>query len=336
MTKQKSSINKAQRYGFMLIILGSLIYLCTFLETIISSPHWLNSFIKDFTQQLGIGLIVGGIISILLGLKDWQNHFLNQLKNIVLGQDYLKNLNEEELDNLQLGALKAKHKGGEIDREGSFIFYLQQRIQNYVGKAYREGIVQFMEVTELNSDDNKFQIKDRLVYVCRKVGDKFIEEANWLWEPHEIEEVKDARLVIKCNHDLTDCNNCSKNDNCKNNGEFILDFKTLEDNYKIDDDKIKGYQVKLKNLIELHDGIRVELTTTHIKLKESLIMWTMSHPSKDIDLTITYPKEYKAKEFIGGIEENEYIKNSENGILYYSIKGWILPRSGLAVTINKH
>lgn len=331
--KSRFTINKAQRYGFMLFILGTLIYTLTFLEAIFSLPIWLNSFIKDFTQQLGIGLIVGGIISIILGLKDWQNQFLNQLKSIVLSQDYLKNLSETELNNIQLGALKAKYKGGEIDREGSFIHYLQQRIQHYVGSAYREGIVQFMDIKEHDKDN--FRIKDRLVYVCRKVGDNYIETVGWQWEPHEINTVTDAKLVIKCNKDDKICNKCSKRDDCSPNGEIILDFNILEQKYRKDDNKICGYLIKLQDLIELHDGVRIELTTTHIKLKSSLIIWTMTHPSKDIDLTITYPKEYQTKEFIGGIEDNEYIKNSEEGILYYSIKGWILPRSGVSITINK-
>lgn len=328
-------MNKAQVYGMGFSLFGFVVYIMSYIDPILPTlPKWSLEFTTEFCKQVGMGLIVTGILSIILGLKDWQDYFRDRLKEIVLGKEYLGNLNESELNDIQLAALKAKYKGSEIDREDSFVSYLQNRIQHYIGKAYREGVVYVMNIQEHPTDPELWIAEDRLVFVCRKVGDDYVKDVKWLWEPYEIKDVTDAKLVIKCNYQFDECDNKECKNGCEKSREKVFDKKRL-DEFRYAKENHKGFVIPLENLVTLHDGIRLELTTTHELYKSSLITWAMTNPSKDIDITINYPKEYIAREFIGGIEDVEYIKSSKPGMLTYSLKGWLLPRSGIAVKITK-
>ncbi len=191
-----------------------------------------------------------------------------------------------------------------------------------------------MNIREHPANPELWIAEDRLVYVCRKVGDDYVKDVKWLWEPNEIKGVIDASLVVKCNYQFHECDNKKCKSNCDSSREKIFRKDQL-DQYSHDKNGRKGFIIPLEELVALHDGIRIELTTTHEMYKSSLITWAMTNPSKDIDIIINYPGGYIASEFIGGIEAAEYIKSSKPGMLSYSLKGWLLPRAGIAVKITE-
>ena len=61
-----------------------------------------------FLQAIGIALIGFGFVGMILETKDWRDYFESRIKDIVIQQDYLQNLDSPTLKNLETSVLKAR------------------------------------------------------------------------------------------------------------------------------------------------------------------------------------------------------------------------------------
>jgi hypothetical protein len=103
-------------------------------------PKTLKALSIDFLQVIGLALFMMGTLTVILQVRSWKDYFEDGLSRIVLKQEFLNNLSDEELLALQVKTLKASFKNLDIDREGSFLRYFQQDMNQYLGCPYREDV----------------------------------------------------------------------------------------------------------------------------------------------------------------------------------------------------
>lgn len=290
----------------------------------------------DLLLQLGLAFIGLGIVAIIIQFKDWKEYFQERLKEIVLKRSYLDTLNDKELSELQIDTLKAKYKGSDIDREGSFLHFFQKKIQYYISTPYRENVNSSISIKEIKDDDKHFIVYDTTSYVCRSIGDKIQSEVKWTYEPDEFYEVLDVELTLKCNGKYIDkCKeNCNGNSHCVN-GIISLNKDTLKDKFFVDEEHVKGYLVPLESILHPVDSLQVELVTCYKIKKWKMFTWAMTNPSKGINFTINFPEGYEFNTFVGGVEPREYSKNFNGNMYSFNHDGWFLPMTGLAWSLAK-
>lgn len=218
----------------------------------------------DLLLQLGLAFIGLGIIAIIMQFKDWKEYFQERLKEIVLQRSYLDTLNTKELTDLQIDTLKAKYKGSDIDREGSFLHFFQRKIQNYISCPYRENVNSSINIKEIPGDNLHFRVFDTTSYICRSIGDQIQEYVKWNYEPDEFAEILNVRLSLKCNGKYENkCENyCKDNIYCKD-GIINLEKEVLDKLFYVEDDHVNGYSVKLSEVLHPIDNLQVELITCY-------------------------------------------------------------------------
>lgn len=313
-------------FGFLVLLSSELFVFRNDYKLIVSS----------LLSQIGIALIIMGIIAIILQFKDMKSYFQDRLKEIVIQRSYLESLSDEELTTIQIDTLKAKYKNTDIDKEGSFLHYFQSKIQGYLEYPYRESVNSSLLIEIDEERPDCFKVYDNTTYLCRANGDKIQEEVKWMYEKDEFSDIYDVKLVLRCPIVLEhECNNnCYKDNECVS-GVITINKDELDAKFLLKDKPQEGYWVPFKNILWVKDLLHVELRTIYAIKRESLFSWAMTHPSKGITLTITYPNGYKLIPFVGGIEPREYT-NSFNGNMYvFKHDGWFLPRTGIAWNLIK-
>ena len=235
--------------------------------------------------------------------------------------------------------LKSKFKGSKIDKEDSFVFYMQKRIQHYIWKPYRENVNQLTVVTE--SDDENFLLEQNINYTFRKIGEEGIKHITWIWSKSDVNKVFKAEASIQCplseNCNQDTCNKEKSKNRVCNNGLIKIDKNIMDEKYdinKVDKENV-GYKIPLSDFVPDVDNLRIALTIKCNFSKKKIYGWDMADPSKDVEMTIIYPKEYIIDKHIGGVEPTEYMEDEGKGVYQFSLKGWILPRTGVAVIFVK-
>lgn len=328
------STKKILMAGTIWILIGIIVIL---LSQLYSQEKDLKLVAIDLSLQFGIAFVIMGIIAIIVQFKDWKVYFQERLKEIVMERAYLETLSDNEISSLQIDTLKAKYKTSNIDREGSFLHYFQQKIQDFINYPYRENVSSSTMIKEDKNNKGFFKVYESTTYICRSIGNNIQENVKWLYEEDEFVEVNDFKLRLKCPGILNKkCEiYCKDKKNC-NEGIITLDKKSIDQKYKQEeDDDIKGYVIPLKSLVEPLDHLQVELDTCVTMDLDRLFTWAMTHPSKGINFTITYPEGYKLHTFVGGIEPREYSNNHNDNMYIFTHDGWFLPRTGIAWSLSK-
>ncbi len=317
-------------WGFIWVLIGTLMLYVT--ESIFSTDK--SMVAENLFINISVGLIALGIVALILQLPDWRNYFQDRVKETVIDRTYLNSLSEEELSSLQISTLKAKYKNTDIDREGSFLQYFQKRIEDYIGKPYRENVNTAMVIKEHDSNPDFFVVTDSISYICRKLGSKIQEDVRWLYEHGEFEEIIDIVVILICpNSNQNNCSNSCK-DRCIE-GRITLTKETLDKDFFSNTEHESGYIVRLKELLPESDKIEVQMSTIYSIRKDRFFTWAMTHPSKNINFTIIYPDAYQIQTFVGGIEPKEYSKNIKSNMYVFNHQGWFLPRTGLAYLLKR-
>lgn len=324
--------NKVYELGRFWILVGVLLFVLSQLFIIRGDFY---AIIGRFCNDLGLAFIVFGIVSIILQFEDWKAYFQDRLKDIVVQRAYLESLSPEELTALQVATLKAKYKGTDIDREGSFLQYFQSKIQDYIGSPYRENVTSSFLIEEASEKTDCFLVYEDTAYTCRSLGDKIQDDARWTYEPDEFEEVVDISLILKCAHDkIDDCKNqCMSGSICEN-GIIKLQKDELKQYYN-EDVNLKGYYVPFNDLLNPKDGLQVHLSASYLIKSNRFFMWSMTNPSKGINFIITFPHSYTLNTFIVGLGPSEYTKNINGNMQVFKHEGWFLPRTGFVFNLVK-
>jgi len=308
--------------GLIFILLGVLLWvLAKLFVGIIIFP-----IIIDFLKNMGQALMCLGTITMLVDFPDWKNYFGDRLKDIVIKRKYLETLNKDELASMQIDIYKSIYKHSDLEKEDSFLRYLQSDIQHLIDSSYREHVSANIKVEESGDDDI---YTEKLSYTLRKVGGKIIDKIEWTWQEGELTHL-DYNILLKCPNKTLNkqfCT-CKDFDNCDKGFKRVAVEEFFKENKK---DNSKGYIVPLKDFVLLHDGIQVLLELKYSVGKNRMATWSMVEPSKDVSINLTYPSKYNLDSFVGGLNRQEYILSENNDNTYYFFReGWMLPRAGVS------
>jgi hypothetical protein len=264
-------------------------------------------------QTIGIALFGFGLFSIIVNSRNWSEYFSNRLRDVVIEQSYLNDLDVDTLKSLQVKVLKAFFRDPNIDKEGSFLNYFQTNLHKYISEPYREDVK--AEIDLRAEEDTGLKIFDRVTYNCREAGGILQNEVVWQADPNEFLSIESLKIEVKYPY----------------THEKKGDIDTLYDKKDLSSENPSDFRVAVslepyKNI----DGLTVIMEAIYIVDKDRFQYWQMSHPTKNFDLLISFPDQYSIQvkplvlhpELIQiGIEER-YAK-----ITYAS---WMLPQSGVA------
>mgnify|MGYP000044196633 CR=1 FL=1 len=291
--------------------------------------------ITQFFNQLGFALIAFGIVAIILQFKDWKLYFQRRLKDVVIERSYLNTLNNEQLAALQVETLKVQNEGTDIEREGSFLNYFQRKIRHYISSPYRENVTYWTVIKESKENAECFEVSEKVSYTCRSIGKDIQKEVKWTHEPGEFEKIHDIEFVFSCYKKIIDeCDeSCKAINECKD-GKLKLNKSSIE-KHPLNNGPEKGYKIKLKDILCPADHLKIEINANYIVKKNKIFNLHMAHPSKDITLTVSFPKEYELDCFVGGVEPPEYHKSIIENMFTFKHEDWLLPRCGISYNLTK-
>ena len=103
-------------YGWIVSIFGVSIILFDILYMSRFSIIWFDNLLNT----IGASLFCSGLLTIIIGLKDWKEYFSESVKDIIIRQEYLSKLSTEDLLEIQKKALKVRFDNNDIGAEDSF------------------------------------------------------------------------------------------------------------------------------------------------------------------------------------------------------------------------
>lgn len=335
-SKNKSSAGKntskdVYRSGRFWILLGLAVLLSSELFVYRES---LKIILSNILLQFGMAFIVMGVVSIIIQFDDIKEYFQSRLKEIVMQRSYIEGLNDSELNSLQIDTLKAIYKNTDIDKDGSFLQYFQTKIQDYIGRPYRENVSSSILIEENENDISSFVVYDTTIYTCRAVNGHIQEYVKWLYEDNEFESVDDVKLIFRCEESKNEqcADKCNNKNKCED-GVIIINKDKLNEDYFTG--KPNGYIIKIEDIITANDKLQIELVTKYVIKKTNMFNWAMTNPSRSVTFTITYPDGYMLQEFVAGIEPREFTSNRNGNMYIFKHEGWFLPRTGISWIIFK-
>jgi len=322
--------------GFVWILIGFLLVVTKlYLDSLVFHAN-IILYLKELIVQLGIAFLTMGIISIIVQFKEWKSYFQERLKDIVMDQSYLNNLNKEELLNIQINILKSLYKGSDIEKVGSFSQYLQTRIQRHVCTPFRDHVGYSVDILECDNDPDCFIVNETLTYTCKSVNNIIQDDIYWTWTDDEIKELISVDISVKCPdyfHNIY-CQKCKSNNNCTS-GIISLTKKHLDENYKtVESNRYHGYAIKIDDIVKPVDGLQITILSSIKSRKNTLFSWSMIIPTKDITMFIKFPNGYKLESFIGGLENIEYSETFNGNMYTFVREGWLLPMAGIAFKLT--
>jgi hypothetical protein len=269
-----------------------------------------HSVIK-LLELTGIACFVLGIIHILVETESWSEYFRERLREIVIQQAYLNTLDKERLAVLQTSVLKAQFKDTQVDREGSFLSYLNTNLHPYIANPYREDVAAELIYTDAG---DCWSVFDRVTYVCRKSASGIQQNVEGGVDPEEYVSIENFRVEIQF----------PSTHSQRGTKETIYDdTPKLGTPFDVSLDKYKDV-----------DGLIIIITEKYKIRKNQFQYWTMAGPTKNFTITFAYPGGYKVQCKPMVLSPDQVICTEVTG--YYSAKYdfWMLPESGLAWIIN--
>lgn len=277
-----------------------------------NSGSLMSAFASGLTT-LSVAIMGYGIFGILLDSKNWREYFGERLKEIVIDNAHLKTLDHDTLKQLQINVLKAQFNNQQIDKDGGFLEYFHRNLHKFISEPYREFVsTEVLIKKQENSED--FIVNDKVRYVCRVSGGKIQDSVSWKPDPDEFKKVLSLKIKIQfpANHE-----EAGKID------EIVLDPSKFNEGIK-----------HSLSAFESVDGLIVIAESEYIVERGKFQYWQMAHPTKNFDITITYPKELSIQFKTLVLEDVVSQITEDSGYLKFSYGTWALPQSGLAWLIK--
>jgi hypothetical protein len=266
-------------------------------------------FIK-LIETVGVTLFGIGLLNIVLETRDWREYFENRVQHLIMEQSYLNGLDKEALQLLQVRALKAQYKDEKIDHEGSFLNYFHSNLHQYIAEPYREDVT--VEMLFRRGKDQSWDVFDRVTYVCRRSAAGIQPNIRWVPDRDEFKEVRSITIDIQYpyNHD--------KKGTCETLASYTKE--NLPD---------EGVSVSLENYKDV-DGLIVIMTANYSIDGDRFQYWTMAHPTRNFDVTLTFPDEYEIQIKPLVLNPEVILTTQHPGYRKVKYDSWMLPTSGLA------
>jgi len=275
---------------------------------------FLHSVVR-FLELAGVAFFVLGLIHILVETEGWSDYFRERIKQIVMQQSYLNTLDKDRLMALQASLLKAQFKNPQIDREGSFFNYLNTNLHPYIASPYRQDVN--AEVIYTDAGDC-WDVFDKVTYICKKGGTSIQQDVAFRADLGEYESIES--FEIKAIYPYTH----------KDAGKNIPLHKPEQPKPTLGE----RFEVSLEQYKDI-DGLMVVTTHRYKVRKERFQFWTMTHPTKNFNITLRYPEGYKVQ--WKAMVLSPELSQSTEADGYFSAKYdfWMLPESGMTWLITR-
>ncbi len=319
--KMKNHIKHAT--SFLLILIGlSFVLLSIWMSedyTVQQKLDFCNKWIWPLLNTLGAGIFCSGIISIIIETKSWSDYFSEVLRKIVLGHDFLAQIDTNTLSDFHKNVLRIRYKNEDIGKDDSFLDFQQQLIEPLLTESYRENVNQRIIIRNINDSDDTINVEDTVSYQFRTNNNKISKNAHFDYS-NEIIKKEDIKITLQ---------------KMNENEELI----NIDDNSKIriemnSDGTVKSIDVKLQNYISC-DKLQIKNQSMYKIKKDQINVWQMSHLTKNLHMLIQAPENYKINFERFSLNEKFEDLPLYTNILDYSYNYWILPFSGFAWKLIK-
>lgn len=265
-----------------------------------------------FLEALGLALFVMGLLTLVLDLKHWKEYFEHRLSNIVVGQEYLRELSPEALQKHQIKVFQLYYHDEAISDSG-FVSYCLNKIHGYVVTPYRSNV---HDLITINRDAaGHMRVENNLRYELRKAGGRIQSRIGWQANSQEVLQMNELTLELV------------------SPGEGAGSGQVLKridiEGFKREDepDGSVTYTYDLEPYKDL-DGLAVKIKADYYVEPSAFYTWRMIDPSEKVELYIKYPADLKLqfKPFL--LEQQPVHQIQDQGFFNINFDSWIMPRSG--------
>ena len=314
--------------SILIAIFGIFLVLIKLLCVSTSAKDNITDIIWALIELIGLTIFTSSLFTLLMQTKDWTKYFEERLTKIVMNQNYLDNLNSDELQKLQVKTIKAFYKNDKLDKEGSFLNYFQENLANFIKEPYRDSVKS--EICIEKVEDDGIWVYDHLTYRCRMVGDKIQDSVKWLTDKGEYTDFLGLDIKIKDNSNTV--TSLIKVE--KDKSQFIIEKYKVEQPEKCKLDSLFGryFELSLDDFNE--DNLLVDIESRYKVNKGNFTTWVMAHPTRGIYFTIKYPEQLTIH-FQTMLLHREAIQiNSQKGFFSMQYDEWLLPNSGIVYSFS--
>ena len=311
------SIGQFSLLVFFVGVLG-VVAAAYYAEAVAPKSGTFSSALASGLTTISVALIGYAIFSFALDTQHWREYFAERLKEVVIERDYLETLDYEALKDLQTRTLKAQFRNQAIDKEGSFLKYFESNLHRFISEPFREDVSAEVLMNP-SGDGTQLEVLDRVRYVCRSSGGRLQDKVVWKPDDGEFEVVKSLSISIQFppGHQSA--------------GKKQELFKA--DGIELAKQLNEGVEVSLAEYKDV-DSLVVFTDAEYIVKLGKLQYWTMAHPTKNFDITITYPAacEIQFKTLV--LEDVVSQISKVPGYLKFGYGVWALPASGIAWVVS--
>lgn len=318
--KYFDTTRKIIRLGFVFVLVGVIsILLAIKFQQDLQLQYFEGSKILS---DIGTAFITLGVVGVIVSFKDWTDYFKERLSEIVISRSYLDKLTKDELIGLQISTLKSYYGVDNIDREGSFLYYFQNKMQSYIGEPYREDISTTINVTKL--DNKNFLVTDTITYKCRMVGESIQDDIKWGADKGEYSEIRSVEFFVKCPPQYHE--NCKVKCDGVECGDF---YKFKQNELEGLGNQYDGFKAKLSKFANM-DHLFVKIVSVYVTSAEKISTWQMAHPTKKFNFTAHFPDTISIHVEKFGMDD--YTCNEVKAVGVYNLRSddWVLPKNGIA------
>ena len=300
------------RVKLAFFILVSLVFLLAswVVDAFLPVKGPLTTIFVEALRTLGSTGLAVAALNFWIETEDWRQYFEKRIKSIVIEQDYFKNLDDLTIKMALRNLMKARFKGAIIDKDDAFLDHFEANILKYIGSPFREDVVAIVDYE--SQDEDTWIIRDRVEYICRKMGQGIQDVVSW--DVGEFLDIQEVEVLLY----LPETSGYAKP---------VVLISSATDVEAIS--KLKG-GIKLTKYREI-DKIKIEIIAKYLKDKSDHYAWCMAYPSKNVDVSINFPNGYKVTTDVFLSREKNVIENEGQTYSRVIYKGWLLPQeNGLA------
>ena len=291
-----------------------------FTEKISPAPGTFSNAFAAALTTISVALIGFGIFGFALDTRNWKDYFAERIKEVVIENDYLNTLEQDTLKEIQTRLLKAQFKNQAIDKEGSFLNYFHLHLHRFISEPYREDVSTEVLMRTYPEKQDLFKVTDKVRYVCRASGGKIQAHVGWKPDEGEFAEVLSLKVTVQFPSHHRDAGKI----------ESLYSKEGEELNAELN----SGIKVSLEKFQDI-DALVVTTQAEYAVELGKFQYWQMAHPTKNFEVTITYPANHNIQFKTLVLEDVVSQITEHTGYLKFGYGSWALPQSGLAWLISK-
>jgi hypothetical protein len=297
-------MKKPHIFGVFGILVGILLILLSRVLFASLPAEWL-SVLRDVLKDVGVAVILFGVLNVMVDLPEWRQYFEERIKAIVIQQDYLRSLDSGTLLALGNNVTQARLKLPGLGDPGTLLYFLNENIDRFLTAPYQEDVR--ADVTYSPAATGTLKVRDRVTFTCKAVGGKIKEKVSWKGGEAAFREVLGIKLTLTYPPGHLKA------------GVSTEALKTGAGERKLEFDLTGEYNV---------DGLKVELLADYVIDELNQQYWKLPDPCKGVEVRLTYPTTYEATlvDFAPLPSNAEYVVDVGKFDFRYS--GWTFPNSG--------